>query len=157
MKKILVLCVLFIFLIASTAFAFKPSDDWTWRDSTDMQSIYSFNAPPELVSVDKDKQYVELTGYVLSVFPYDDNISHYQAKVRVGIKIIEKQMWIAYLQQVAYNKDNKQVKIKINPEMDNWHSVLHNTAEEAYGLAVFQAFKEYLEKGYYKSETKKTK
>lgn len=149
MKKI-VLCALFMLLLSSTALAFEPDKgEWTWRYSTDDQSIYSYNAPPELVSVSKDKNYIEITGHILSVLPYNSDVAQYQSKIKVGIKIREKQMWISYLQQVAYDKNNKVVPLKPNPKSDNWHAVLHSTAEEGYGLALFQAFKEYVGAGHY--------
>lgn len=133
--------------------AFEPDPNvWIWRYSTDKQSVYTYNAPPEYISLSDDKNYIEIIGNVLSVMPYDPQISHYQAKIKVGIKIKEKQMWIAYLQQGAYDENNSAVKIKPNPQSDNWHSVLPSTLEEGYGLALFQAFKEHAEAGHYDNE-----
>jgi hypothetical protein len=141
---------IFMLVFSARAFAFEADNNvWTWRYSTDKQSVYSYNAPPELISINKSKGYVEFTGYVLSVWPNDPQVSHYQSKIRVGIKPNEQQMWIEYLNQVAYDENNNKVEIKDNPKANAWHPVMHNTSEEMYGLALFQTFKEYTDAGYY--------
>lgn len=147
--------ILMVLSFFSTVFAYEPNpEEWTWRVSSDEDSIYSYNAPPELLKIDAERNYVEFTGHVLVVYPYDPKVERYQMKIRVGIKIKERQMWISYLQQAAYDKNGKLVPIAPQPKTDAWHSVLHNTSEEWYGLALFRTFMEYSDAGAYSKKKK---
>lgn len=155
MKKILFLIFVLILSLSSIAFAFEPnSKEWKLQYSDNNYSIYSYNAPPILCKLDIDNSYVEIMGHVLMIPFHESKVSHYQLKIKTGIRIKEKQMWIEYLQQVAYDKKMELVPIKTDSSIDSWHNVLHNTVEEGYGLALFQAFKEYADSGYYAKDGK---
>ena len=148
--KNLVLCLVCILCLSNVAFADEYTPDsgmWTWRVSNDEMSIYTYNAPPDFLDVDRTRNYIECAGEVLVVEPENPDYQFLKMKIKIGVQQKDHVMWMQYLQVLASDKNGQPVEVSSMARMDPWHSVLHGTTEELYGWALYMAFVDYVQNG----------